>query len=418
MSDVRVGETIDAEPPCPTCGQQLVGEHGYVAWCQACHWNVAPAGAGPHKVTALDRFVQDSQESIDRAHERALRVGLDLAPRGWRGWAALLLAIPVHASGLALAAAGITLIATQWFSVYTLVVGTILIGFAVVLSTTATKSTKARALTPAESAELGAIFDELRESLGAPRIRRFRLDRAFNASVSRSWFGNEVTIGYPLWCATNDEERLGIFAHEVAHLVNGDVLRNRPVGLAIRMLANWQDVGEHMRARRGGRRGGQVIIDLVGWILSTTTQWYRALIVKLLLSQSQRAEYRADLLAASAVGTAVVVDGLESAQRALLVVNTMRRAEERGINPWHAIRDKVAGLPEAELRRLSLRARMDTAPTPGGSSHPPDGHRIAVLEAHTIAVELRIEPARWRTAEKQMAKATQDILRAKRRKRF
>jgi len=418
MADIGAGGTVNGSRTCPSCGRGLVGESGYVAWCEACRWNVAPDNGAQSAIpTRLGRFVQDTQQSMDRSQEHALQAGLDLSPRGWRGWLALLLAIPVHATGLAFAACGLALLVTQPLSVYLVVVSVILVGVSAALYTVATKSTRARALGAEESEELRAIVDEVRHELGAPRIRRLRIDREFNASVWRGWLGNELTFGWPLWCATTDVERLGIIGHEVAHLVNGDVLRRRPLGLALRMLTNWHDEGQRMRIRRPRTRGLQIVRVFVGWVLAHATAWYRALILKLMLSQSQRAEYRADLLAARAVGTSAVVAGLTALPRDSVVMRVMRTAQEKGTDPWKAITDRVASLPPTELRRLALKARAETAPTPGGDTHPPLGRRIAVLEAHEVHGQMRIDPGRWRRAERQMSNAVRDVAVVRRAKR-
>ena len=400
MSDRQVQQTV---PLCPSCGDELVGEYGYVQWCRGCKWNVTPKnGVADPMPNRLGRFIHSDQPTIDELYDTAIEDGLEISPRGEEGVVALAFSLPVHAFALVFGVLGLALIVSEWFAVLPFIFGALLIGMTFGLYS-ASQRKPDLVLRADECGELRSIIAELAEALDAPPVRRIAIDRRINASAGRRWFANELTIGYPLWCMTDDDERLGILAHELSHFVNGDSLRSRPIRWALIALSNWNDVGQNMRRSGRQARGLSALASVaIGSIIAVTTRWYGAAILKLLYSQSQRCEYRADLLAARAVGTSAVVAGLTSLQRETSVELATRG---RPKDPWQKIRDRVAALPASERERHGLKARADTRAIPGADTHPPVGYRIGVLEAHPTSASVFINRAQWQAADRQLAKA-------------
>jgi Zn-dependent protease with chaperone function len=181
------------------------------------------------------------------------------------------------------------------------------------------------------------------------------------------------------------------------------------VGLALATLRNWRNLGGELRSPLHSGGLTKLIANFIGWLLVTSTTLYAALMLKLTLSQSRRAEYRADLLAARVVGTAQMVAGLVAAARHDKIAHVALPVHP-GADTWQALRDQLALLPETERRRLELKARADTAPGSGIDTHPPRGHRIAVLEAHPADARIAVAPAEWRRAEAQIAPAARAIV--------
>ena len=129
MSDSQLQQTAKL---CPACGDALVGEYGYVEWCRSCQWNVTPkTGVAEPTPNRLGRFIHSDQRTVDRLHEEAVRSGTALPPRGWRGWLALALSIPVNLISITFAVAGIMLMISTGFMLFSTIIGIVLIAVSV-----------------------------------------------------------------------------------------------------------------------------------------------------------------------------------------------------------------------------------------------------------------------------------------------
>ncbi|MGL5009680.1 MAG: M48 family metallopeptidase, partial [Paracoccaceae bacterium] len=81
-----------------------------------------------------------------------------------------------------------------------------------------------------------AMLDEICAQLATPAITGIAIDTSFNAYVTE--IGRERILGFGviMWAALNDDQRLAVLGHEVAHLVNGDPARRGLIARLIRTV--------------------------------------------------------------------------------------------------------------------------------------------------------------------------------------
>src|SRR5436189_272087 len=85
-----------------------------------------------------------------------------------------------------------------------------------------------------ENQALFKLVDSIAQALHARPIDYITIHTDFNAGFQKvGWRQKTVlSLGYPLWIALTDKERVALIAHELAHDVNGDSTRSRIIGTA------------------------------------------------------------------------------------------------------------------------------------------------------------------------------------------
>jgi Zn-dependent protease with chaperone function len=213
-----------------------------------------------------------------------------------------------------------------------------------------------------------------------------RIDEQFNASFATvGWRRRrELTIGLPLWSVLEPDEQVALLGHELGHCVTGDPLRGVYVGAAVSTLSQWCDLLRPRRAMRRRRDLVSVLIEpvvnLVMFCLAQLPRTAAAILVQGAWRESQRAEYRADLVGASVSGA----DAQVSLLRKLGLRGTVARCVQHAAlartrdDLFVAVRAAAHAVPATELerlRRISCRpgVRVDR-------THPPTAYRIALME--------------------------------------
>ena len=250
-----------------------------------------------------------------------------------------------------------------------------------------------QSLTPQQAPELFALIAEVAALLHAPAPRIVRINGQVNAFVTREGFPPRfsLTLGLPLMFAFHPQELLDLLAHELAHEVNGDPLRGQWMAAAMNVLY----------ALRLALYPGRWDVGGVG----TLTFWIRWLLVSpvlgllwvfdLLLGEaSQRAEYRADLLAASISGSEAAVSGLDKLHFAHLLEFALQKQRSNAERPHAFLELRHAWdhlKPEQWQRRreevAQHRLRLD-------SSHPPTTDRIEVVQRHALPATVMLSAER------------------------
>jgi len=120
-------------------------------------------------------------------------------------------------------------------------------------------------------------------SLQAKPVDGITISAELNASFSQiGWKRKQfLVVGLPLWEILDNQERVALIAHEVAHAVNGDPLRNWYIRAALNSLIEWNN--------------RVVILAFAGFVAYG--------LENLLWRNSRRAEYLADYLATTISGT-------------------------------------------------------------------------------------------------------------------
>jgi Zn-dependent protease with chaperone function len=225
---------------------------------------------------------------------------------------------------------------------------------------------------PEDAPELYDFVRRIAAAEGAPMVRRISWDNEFNASASRGFRGHQLTIGMPLWLALRHEERVAMVAHELAHFRNGDPRRGWMVGLAMTQLREWH------RALKGV----DGVVGLIAAVLALPLLITERVLVRLSFVTSQRAEFHADAVAASVASSAAMIDTLAVTHAwQPTVTGAFQKAARDGVDVWPVLTAAVAAVP-AEERDHRLAVATADQEVHSESTHPPTGHRIAVLSRH------------------------------------
>ena len=157
-------------------------------------------------------------------------------------------------------------------------------------------------VTARDAPALADLIEEIRQSLGSPRIDRTIIDDTFNASVRQRsrvaifWPRNTLVIGYPLLVSLSPEQLRAVVAHELAHVFHA---HGRVAGWLYRTRASWMRLAATLEER------GSVPI-FVRWILVNYVPRLRARSAAIARDQ----EFVADRCAAAAAGRRTAADTL------------------------------------------------------------------------------------------------------------
>lgn len=210
----------------------------------------------------------------------------------------------------------------------------------------------------ADAPRLFALLDRVAAAAGTRTAETVVVNAAVNAYVAEvGWRRRRVVgIGLPLWTALTPQQRIALLSHEFGHYANGDPRHGAVVHTALSTLASWDLFllpGVQLRRSTLESIARAVMYVPRGIVLAVL--W---VMDRLTLRASQRAEYRADAVAArigSSQAAAGMLDvtltagsvGMELRRLAILA-----RTGNRGANAA----DITAGLWE----RLAARSRAVT----------------------------------------------------------
>jgi Zn-dependent protease with chaperone function len=329
------------------------------------------------------RWIGRLLHRLARRHsESAFRAQLDGRPGGHVAGVVLVgLSLLVYAGVAALFGLGLWL-GSLSFPGFGLVPGVILVGLAVELRPRFGRVPKyATKVTPAEAPELHRLVGDVATALGAPVPAVYVEEDVFNASASRVGLRRRpvLMLGLPLWNVLSAQQRVALLGHELGHFVNGDPRRGllvQPAVGGLQRLDAWLvpvGMGTASIATR-------LVMAIVTGVLRALILPPRVGLAVLAVRDGQRAEYRADRLAAAAAGRAAAAELCDVLLLSDTVGMLLRRNARAGRPPaeWPEttakllvdVRPDLPARREASLDAVSL---FDT--------HPPQGLRAAVLDA-------------------------------------
>lgn len=267
-----------------------------------------------------------------------------------------------------------------------LVIGVLLIASAIFLRPRAIRN-HAPTLRDTDAPALLGLLNRIAEELDAPAIDGVHVTGDFNAYIVE--FNSReriVGIGAPLWLALDHRERLALLAHEVAHLANNDPARGRLTGVAMMTLSRWFDlfspslVDNEYNAEVIDERGflAQLWGGLFGGVVDAIALAYE----KLIFVESQRAEYLADILAASVAGAPAVQSVFRKTILEPLAGDFVPRCYydgSRELRLFEGMADAVA-TPDADAAERLFAEAAETLHSVD-STHPPTRYRIDVIGA-------------------------------------
>ena len=383
-------------------------------WCPACEWNLCAAPLQERRGWQSRRRRGASPRSFGLDERLFDQVASNGPSRP--GWSAGLLTVTVisvllGAATIAVLVAGIVLVLRGPLLVR--IGGALLVGLAVQLRPRlarleATAGYKSRTEVPA----LFAVVDAVAAQLSAPRVRAVVLDESFGASCGRFGFSRRpvLVLGLPLWASLSAAGRLGLLAHQIAHLVDRDpeqslvpqpalstfgVLANALAGTARAMP------GVGVPEGGGGVSAGEYAVLISGALPpqrtfeSLAAAWFAAALKPfywvcawadhqmrgLAAHARQRAEYYADALAVDVAGSAAVIEYCQALLLHEPVFTTARRLMRAGAG-LDAVGRGTAETITSHAGEIALREqhsmRTESSPLAG---HPPVGRRLRMLRA-------------------------------------
>ncbi len=237
--------------------------------------------------------------------------------------------------------------------------------------------------------EFPAIYelaDRVADALCAKRVDGISVNGDYNAGYARAGWKQQriLYLGLPLWEALDDAERIDLIAHELAHNINHDYRSKFFVGTAVSTLRELHSVlypDRILPTEIGLWAFAAVPFTLTSLGLSYLIRLCALGMEHLLWSSSQRAEYYADILAATVSGKKAAIGGIEK----LLLTNVFHFEVQRIVmqrtmqaDVFEKFRESAAAIPDREKERLlrvgsKMLNRMDL-------SHPPALLRAKMIE--------------------------------------
>lgn len=410
---------------CPDCGERTPADTRFVVWCAACGWNTDPLPPDPPRGRLRTRRHALATRHGEQLHAELVGKGVDAPLLDSAGVAAYAIAWAVHLATAALTVCGVLLIVLGWPLFLQVALGAVLLLIVAVLRPRLGRLPQHAAFVDrARAPHLYGLVDRVAAEAGTRSVDAIVLDGVTNASVSEYGLRRRrvLRLGLPLWRTLTAQQRVALLGHELGHYANGDTRRGLVVGTALNTLGSWLDV-----LRPDSRRGRDLTHTLANWLISVP--WFVVLcLIHLLdhftLRASQRAEYRADVIAArigSTEAAAELFDRLlilPSVNQELRRQAILARTRNRGSDPkaveaglWTRLADHASTVTDHEwerLRRVSVRRGHSTDAT-----HPPTHLRVALLTGgpqQSAAVTL--DPAEAAAIDAELAATGQQVAKA------
>jgi Zn-dependent protease with chaperone function len=351
----------------------------YVTWCHQCGWNLKAPDTPPPK-SRLEALYARAGVHLDSRLVAQLAQTDQLSPRLTPARvAAYAIAGVVHILNLGLVAALALVTLYALHHPWAFVVVLFLLALAVVLRPRPGKPPTKGIVARADAPTIYALCDEIATALGTKPIHALVIDARFNAQWSvLGWRRRRtLTLGLPLLAMLPPQPRVALIAHELAHARNGDSTLGFFVGSALNSLADWYGM---LGPQEEGiaTTGLEPLANLFLWVLSRPIWWLLQLELQLVLRDSQRAEYLADLLAADVAGADAVVELHERLLLETAFFAVVQQASHESSESLLAeARSALDRVPERERDRRRRVARLETVSL--GDTHPPTGSRIDLV---------------------------------------
>jgi Zn-dependent protease with chaperone function len=360
-------------------------QHGYVTWCDQCDWNVY-ASVQDASTGALERLYAAAGRRLGDRLDRELLAAEELEPTLTRAKvAAYVVATLVYTFVIALVVGAIVLLAIAPTNPAAIVVAVIFLGTAFLMRPRTGKPPTENLVAKTEAPTLHETITAVAAALDTPVVDVVEIDYRYNASFAVLGWRRRRTLrlGLPLLAALEPQERVELFAHELAHGRNGDSTRGLFVGSAVNGLAELYKLLEPDPSAGEGYQELAFIERIANaalYLLSRPVKWLLLLELHLLLQDSRRAEYLADALAARVAGTEAAV----SSQEKLLLDSAFEAIVKEYAQPgvqgdlFDEIHGRFASVPDRERERIRRAARLEE--TRLDATHPPTGLRMRILE--------------------------------------
>lgn len=243
-----------------------------------------------------------------------------------------------------------------------------------------------------DAPQLHALVARVAAEVGVSRPVRVVLNGEVNASMGLAGWRREpvLVLGLPLWWSLSPQGQVGLVAHELAHLRNGDPARGGVIGLAVSVLERLSDSLRPDTITRSKPGLVAMITNVLMTLLALLPLATVRLLAWLVGAERQAAEFRADLMAARVAGSDTVAVMLDRMHMAHLLDSALHKQRHMPERP-HAFAEyahMLGTLPEEQwaAQRATLgRTSLD-------DSHPATVDRMQVVQARPQPGTLRLTP--------------------------
>jgi len=406
----------EAEPKtqeCPQCHAMMPVHFGYITWCDQCGWNLKPHEAD-RPCNLFESFYRSLGQRLSRGLFDELSQAGSIQPALTLSKVlAFSIAVIVHGLTVALVILGLVLIVGWCPNPVTAVAGLLCLGVAWLLRPHVSKVPPD--LAPRDKfPTLYRVADSIAQTLGLAGVDGIVLNESFNAGFDQAgWRRQKILyLGLLLFSILDDQEKVALLAHELAHGANGDPSRNFFIGTAINSLLTWHRLLYPDRIVSHSGIVGLLMIPVNLAILGLSyIPWLGAyLLAHLLWRDSQRAEYLADYLAAQISGTDATLSTLEKHHLEITISTTTQRVmlNWNGQDLFDELRQQIAAVPLRERERIRRVEQLEYSRL--DISHPPTAYRVALLKAHPISEpRITLSPSDVAQLEQELAPAQRDI---------
>jgi Zn-dependent protease with chaperone function len=334
-----------------------------------------------------------SQQLFDEIAKHS--INLDEPPRArksWGLWLAYVLTTLVYLTSIAFGVVGIALLVTPGLGIALKLFG----GFFLLicaLSRPRFSKPPTRLISRTDYPMLFKTSDRIAQALRTKPIAGVGISAEFNANYRNAgWKGKPyVEVGAPLLAILSVDELIAMLSHELSHGANGDPLRGRFLYGALEALVGWASAihPTSIMSLGDGMPYGAIVsvvcipLTITALALSEFILFIARGLYLLVLRQSQRAEYLADLLAARVAGTQEMVQLLDKLYLFDVVDTAIQRhALTQPDDPiGNKLLEAVAAIPEVKREKHRDESRASSWQV--DSTHPPTALRIDMLRTHS-----------------------------------
>lgn len=370
---------------CKKCGSEIPINPGYTSWCDKCGWNVVP-----YELEKEDKLSTKILFSIGRkSSEVMLKKVIKEYGRKPKFTIQLFIVYVISTviyiinAILFLLLIALGLYALKISFNYVGAVGALVFFFFAYLARPRFVKVNIKPLERKDFSGLYGIVDEIAAELKLTKIDGIAISGDFNACFIQSGIRGKkyIVIGLPLFYVLEEQEKVALLSHELAHNANNDASRGIFISEALRILESWYNFLNPDYLACGISVGGilAIPVNLIKLLLAKMLYllWY--VISVLLWRNKQISEYYADYLASKISGTDAMVSLLEKSHYDTVFYESIRKSNFINYtdNLFEKLKNKLSVLPEREKKRIKLINESGLYSI--DSTHPPTAFRIQYL---------------------------------------
>ncbi|WP_162463418.1 M48 family metallopeptidase [Paenibacillus psychroresistens] len=384
---------------CPQCQEIIIKDHGFVAWCDKCNWNVKPEENKEPKTLFEKIYLKAGKRSSEKMLSLMIQNGELLPKVTFQKIITLCFSALVHILSFGLLLSGIYLIIAMYPFILPMLFGLLLVFIAWATRPIGYKLT-AKPLSREQFPVTYQIVDEISSLFNTKKVYGIIINGEFNASFAQVGFKRKkiMHLGLPLISILKKQELVSLISHELAHGINGDLNRSIFIGSAMSTLSRWYQMIKPARLYETLEFTAiialfMIPVNLFLLLVSKLIYMYLYCICQLDWLDSQRAEYMADNHAVMISGKDAKLAMLDKLHLdSLFDFSIQKTINNPNSNPLlDEFQNQVAQIPSKELeriRRLNLMSNSKLDVT-----HPPTVNRISYINS------LKDNPAKYQLTD-------------------